>query len=96
MNQENEENEENQENLERLSYEEEQLQIILLRSLRDQLQLKKTELREYQDVEYQESLKVDLDREQDKGKDEIHTEVISLETISLEEMRDIRLRRFAK
>ena len=67
------------------SYEEQQLQIILMNELRKQLLQEERNLKESQDMEYQESLKKDKSIEE-----------ISIEEISIEEMRKIRLQRFDK
>ena len=75
-----------------LSYEEEQLQIILINELRDKLLQEERKIKELQDIEYQESLREDeiinIERkliQQDELSDEI----------SLEEMRQIRIKRFS-
>mgnify|MGYP001296250281 CR=1 FL=1 len=68
------------------SYEEQQLQIILMNELRKQLLQEERNLKESQDMEYQESLKKDKSIEGE----------ISIEEISIEEMRKIRLQRFDK
>jgi hypothetical protein len=68
-----------------LSYEEQQLQIILMNELKKRTLQEERKLKELQDIEYQESLR----------KDEIQQD-IEIEEISLEEMRKIRLQRFDK
>ena len=50
------------------------------------------QLRELQDIEYQESLDKDKDKDKDLDKDKDK----EYEEISLEEMRQIRLQRFSK
>ena len=68
---------------EELSYEEEQLQQILIREM-EQYKLKADrELKEKQDLEYQESLKQDMEFKPE------------FKEVSLEEMRRIRLARFS-
>ena len=87
-----------------LSYEEQQLQLILMnevkkrslqeeRHVKEQLLREERQLRERQDIEYQESLLKDMER--DVISQEISVEAISIEEISIEEMRQIRLKRFA-
>lgn len=81
-------NEQNIINEEELSYEEEQLQLLLIKeSMNIKLNNEKN-LKQQQDLEYQESLKNDLDNLNQKN--------IEFEEISLKEMRDIRLKRFEK
>lgn len=78
-----EENKEKNKVTEELSYEEEQLQQILIKEI-EQYKLKaERELKEKQDLEYQESLKKDMTKE------------LIFEEISLEEMRRVRLARFS-
>ena len=68
---------------EELSYEEEHLQQILIREM-EQYKLKADrELKEKQDLEYQESLKLDMELKPE------------FKEVSLEEMRRIRLARFS-
>jgi len=78
-----------------LSYEEQQLQLILLnevkkrslqeeRQVRDKLLREERQVREYQDIEYQESLLKDMEKK-----------TVSVKEVSIEEMRQIRLKRFA-
>jgi len=67
-----------------LSYEEQQLQIILMNELKRRTLQEERKLKELQDIEYQDSLK----------KDEIKN--IEIDEISIEEMRKIRLQRFDK
>ena len=66
-----------------ISYEEQQLQIILMNELKNKLLQEERELKELQDIEYQESLL----------KDESKIEVTN---ISIEEMRQKRIQRFSK
>ena len=66
-----------------MSYEEQQLQIILMNELKNKLLQEERELKELQDIEYQESLL----------KDESKVEVTN---ISIEEMRQKRIQRFSK
>ena len=85
-------------NHENLSYEEEQLQIIIMNEIKEKsfkeaqllkdisLQEERT-LRELQDIEYQESLEIDLTK--------LNLKEDLNEEISLEEMRQIRLQRFS-
>tara|TARA_B110000967_G_scaffold201211_2_gene238154 strand:+ start:37 stop:309 length:273 start_codon:yes stop_codon:yes gene_type:complete len=89
-------------NHEHLSYEEEQLQIIIMNEIKEKslkeaqllkdrsLQEERT-LRQLQDIEYQESLEIDLTK-LDK---ELNLNEDLNEEISLEEMRQIRLQRFS-
>ena len=72
-----------EENKEELSYEEEQLQQILIQEMEQQKLKSERELKEKQDVEYQESLKLDIKKE------------LVFEEVSLEEMRRVRLARFS-
>ena len=66
-----------------MSYEEQQLQIILMNELKNKLLQEERELKDLQDIEYQESLL----------KDESKVEVTN---ISIEEMRQKRIQRFSK
>jgi hypothetical protein len=66
-----------------LSYEEQQLQIILMNELKKRSLQEARQIKELQDIEYQESLR----------KDEIQN--IEIDEISLEEMRQIRIKRFS-
>jgi len=66
-----------------LSYEEQQLQIILMNELKKRSLQEARQIKELQDIEYQESLR----------KDEIQN--IEREEASLEEMRQIRIKRFS-
>ena len=72
-----------------LSYEEQQLQLILMKEVKDKLLREDRQLREDQDIEYQESLLKDMEKEA------LATKEISIEEISIEEMRQIRLKRFS-
>ena len=72
-----------------LSYEEQQMQLILMNEVKDKLLREERQLREYQDIEYQESLLKDMEKEAVSAKE------ISIEEISIEEMRQIRLKRFS-
>ena len=74
---------------EELSYEEEQLQLILMNEHRDKQIEEERTLRELQDKEYQDSLIID------EKKEEIE-EIEEIVEISVEEMRRIRLQRFCK
>jgi hypothetical protein len=93
-------------NDENLSYEEEQLQTIIMneikeKSLREATQLKDREiqaarhLREQQDIEYQESLVFDLNKDKEDLKEDLNKKDKESDYISIEEMRQIRLNRFA-
>ena len=87
---------------ENLSYEEEQLQIIIMNEIKEKslkeaqllkdrsLQEERT-LRQLQDIEYQESLEIDLT----KLNKELNLKEDLNEEISLKEMRQIRLQRFS-
>ena len=90
-------------NHENLSYEEEQLQIIIMneikeKSLREAQLLKdrslqeERRLKELQDIEYQESLVFDLNKDLNEDNEGLNKES---NDISLEEMRQIRLQRFS-
>ena len=92
-----------------LSYEEQQMQLILMkevtdkllreeRQVKDKLLREERQIRERQDIEYQESLLKDMEKEslaKEALAKEISIEEISIEEISIEEMRQIRLKRFA-
>ena len=67
-----------------MSYEEQQLQIILMNELKNKLLQEERELKELQDIEYQESLLKDEDSK------------IEVKIISIEEMRQKRIQRFSK
>ena len=86
-------------NHESLSYEDEQLQIIIMNEIKERSLQEARRLRELQDIEYQESLDFDLSKDLDLNKDK-DKEDLDLdedeEEISLEEMREIRLQRFSK
>ena len=71
-------------NTDLISYEEQQLQIILMNEYKKQLLQGERQLKELQDNEYQESL---LNKQPDT--------TIKIEQISIEEMRKIRLQRFS-
>ena len=66
-----------------ISYEEQQLQIILMNELKNKLLQDERELKDLQDIEYQEALL----------KDEASN--IEVKQISLEEMRQKRIQRFS-
>ena len=70
---------------EELSYEEEQLQLILMNEHKEKQIIEEREIKELQDKEYQESLAID------EKKKEVETN-----EITIEEMRRIRLERFSK
>ena len=70
-----------------LSYEEQQLQIILMNEYKKQLLQEERRVKELQDIEYQESLLKDTEQQTDP--------TIIIEEISIEEMRQIRLQRFS-
>ena len=70
-----------------LSYEEQQLQIILMNEYKKQLLQEERQLKELQDNEYQESLLKDTEQQADP--------IVKIEEISIEEMRKIRLQRFS-
>lgn len=69
-----------------LSYEEEQLQIIIMKELENQKIETERKIVQKQDDEYQSSLKQDLEKV---------TENVEFQEISIEEMRKIRLKRFS-
>ena len=72
-----------EDNKEELSYEEEQLQQILIQEMEQQKLKSERELKEKQDLEYQESLKKDMEFKPE------------FEEVSIEEMRRVRLDRFS-
>ena len=67
-----------------ISYEEQQLQIILMNELKNKLLQEERELKDLQDIEYQEALLKD------------ETSKIEIKVISIEEMRQKRIQRFSK
>ena len=67
-----------------ISYEEQQLQIILMNDLKNKLLQEERELKDLQDIEYQEALLKDEDSK------------IEVKIISIEEMRQKRIQRFSK
>ena len=69
-----------------LSYEEEQLQLILMNELREKQIQEERQIKQQQDKEYQESL----------IQDENNKIELKSEEVSIEEMRRIRLQRFSK
>ena len=70
-----------------LSYEEQQLQIILMKEVKEQLLREERQLKEYQDTEYQKSLLKDTIMQTASQE--------AFQEISIEEMRQIRLKRFS-
>jgi len=78
----NEENINNQSE-EELSYEEEQLQLLLMKECHNIKLNNERNLKHQQDLEYQQSLENDLNKNN-----------LEFEEISLQEMRNIRLKRF--
>ena len=73
-----------------ISYEEEQLQSIILNEIEQNKLNQERKLKEKQDLEYKESLQQDL--KDSKNQEKIN---LSFEEVSLEEMRRIRLLRFS-
>ena len=73
-----------------MSYEDEQLQMILLNELKEKQIIEGRILREEQDLEYQKSLEMDNNSNDNDDDKTVFKE------ISLEEMRKIRLKRFQK
>ena len=69
-----------------LSYEEEQLQLILMNELREKQIQEERQIKQQQDKEYQESL----------IQDENNKIELKFEEVSIEQMRRIRLQRFSK
>ena len=67
-----------------ISYEEQQLQIILMNELKNKLLQEERELKDLQDIEYQEALLKD------------ESSKIEVKVISIEEMRQKRIQRFSK
>jgi hypothetical protein len=87
-----------------LSYEEQQMQLILMnevkdkllreeRQVKDKLLREERQVKECQDIEYQESLLKDMEKV--ALAKEASAKEISIEEISIEEMRQIRLKRFS-
>jgi hypothetical protein len=70
-----------------LSYEEQQLQLILMKELKEQLLREERQVKELQDIEYQESLLKDTTMQIASQKE--------IPEISIEEMREIRIKRFS-
>ena len=68
------------------SYEEEQLQLILMNELREKQIQEERKIKQQQDKEYQESL----------IQDENNKIELKFEEVSIEQMRRIRLQRFSK
>ena len=68
------------------SYEEEQLQLILMNELREKQIQEERQIKQQQDKEYQESL----------IQDENNKMELKFKEVSIEEMRRIRLQRFSK
>ena len=83
-----------------MSYEDEQLQMILLNELKEKQIMEERILKEEQDIEYQKSLEMDNDdnndNNNDNNNDDNNDDKIVFKEISLEEMRKIRLQRFQK
>ena len=71
---------------EEFSYEEEQLQLILMNELREKQIQEERKIKQQQDKEYQESLIQD-------GNNKIE---LKFEEVSIEQLRRIRLQRFSK
>ena len=71
---------------EEFSYEEEQLQLILMNELREKQIQEERKIKQQQDKEYQESL----------IQDENNKIELKFEEVSIEQMRRIRLQRFSK
>ena len=71
---------------EEFSYEEEQLQLILMNELREKQILEERQIKQQQDKEYQESLIQDEDNKME----------LKFKEVSIEEMRRIRLQRFSR
>ena len=71
-------------NTDLISYEEQQLQIILMNELKNKLLQDERELKDLQDIEYQEALLKD------------ESSKIEVKVISIEEMRQKRIQRFSK
>ena len=70
-----------------LSYEEQQLQIILMKEVKEQLLREERQVKELQDTEYQESLLKDTIMQTASQE--------AFQEISIEEMRQIRIKRFS-
>ena len=85
---------------EELSYEEEQIQLLLLEEIEKKKIDEERKLKIQQDEEYQKSLEIDENKEIKTFEEiiikEIAIEEIEIEEIAIEEMRKIRLVRFSK
>lgn len=73
---------------EEISYEEQQLQLVIMKELETQKINAEREFVKKQDEEYQQSLKIDTESEH------IKEETEQFEEVSIEEMRKVRLARF--
>tara|TARA_Y100000996_G_C22545879_1_gene651785 strand:+ start:1912 stop:2184 length:273 start_codon:yes stop_codon:yes gene_type:complete len=73
---------------EELTYEEEQLQLIIMKELETQKANAEREIIKKQNEEYQESLKVDI------ASEPVKEEAEQFKEVSIEEMRRVRLERF--
>mgnify|MGYP001319827908 CR=1 FL=1 len=76
-----------EENKEEFTYEEEQLQQILLQELHQKMVEEQRKLKQKQDEEYKESLQKDIDRLDDQK--------VTFDEPSIEEMRRVRILRFS-
>lgn len=76
-----------EENKEEFTYEEEQLQQILLQELHHKMVEEQRKLKQKQDEEYKESLQKDIDRLDDQK--------VTFDEPSIEEMRRVRILRFS-
>jgi len=80
-----------------LSYEEEQLQQILIQESEKIKIIMDRELRRQQELEYEQSLKKDIEGQgQGNQEDQADQEIKGFHEPSLEEMRETRLKRFSK
>jgi hypothetical protein len=80
---------------EELSYEEEQIQLLLLEEIEKKKIDEERKLKIQQDKEYLKSLEIDENKEI-KNLEAIANKEIVIEEIAIEEMRKIRLVRFSK
>lgn len=81
---------------EELSYEEEQLQLILIQELKDKKMKEERAFKEAQTKEYLDALKIDEEKNRKDTETDTATTKDTDSEVSVEEMRRIRLLRFQK
>jgi len=81
---------------EELSYEEEQLQLILIQELKDKKMKEERAFKEAQTKEYLDALKIDEEKNRKDTETDTATVKDTDSEVSVEEMRRIRLLRFQK